>query len=483
MRDFESFYEQATGHRPYGYQVRIARDGLPDAVRAPTGTGKTGVILAWLWRRLSGPDPAGTPRRLVYALPQRAVLDEVASLIRAWLANLELTDEVALHVTLGDRGSSTGEWRENLHRPAIVVGTVETNVTKALNRAYGFGPAIYPIEFGLATNGAQWIIDEAQLCPAAVMTLRQLAGWGGRWGTAEPFGLTCSPVYDDGRGRTAAAAGNLSVGETIEIAPQERAGELAAPARRVAHPAGGWVPGDYAALAEAVRGLHGAGTMTLVVLNSGSRRARGVPEAAGRIGRMYVVAPPASRRRASGATGGCRGVPFGPNRGNDRRSSVQPRSVGVGARNRGRALGVDGATGGAVQPHGHGAGCRGLVGAPGFAPSGCARTRSTPRAPSFPGSKAAAVTGEELAARGALRGGGSGSRRRLAEFAALFDTSPLFPTLPALLFPALPACRSDSDVDVARYVRDAEDLDASGVGDVDSWRGRRAGPGGALPRP
>ena len=187
MRDFESFYEQATGHRPYGYQMRIARDGLPDAVRAPTGTGKTGVILAWLWRRLSGPDPAGTPRRLVYALPQRAVLDEVASLIRAWLANLELTNEVALHVTLGDRGSSTGEWRENLHRPAIVVGTVETNVTKALNRAYGFGPAIYPIEFGLATNGAQWIIDEAQLCPAAVMTLRQLAGWGGRWGTAEPF--------------------------------------------------------------------------------------------------------------------------------------------------------------------------------------------------------------------------------------------------------------------------------------------------------
>ena len=29
--------------------------GLPAVVQAPTGTGKTGIILAWLWRRLYGP--------------------------------------------------------------------------------------------------------------------------------------------------------------------------------------------------------------------------------------------------------------------------------------------------------------------------------------------------------------------------------------------------------------------------------------------
>ena len=65
-------------YRPYGYQARIARDGLPDVVQAPTGAGKTGVILAWLWRRLYGPDPAGTPRRLIYALPQRSLTEQVS---------------------------------------------------------------------------------------------------------------------------------------------------------------------------------------------------------------------------------------------------------------------------------------------------------------------------------------------------------------------------------------------------------------------
>ena len=64
MQDFESFFRAATEHSPHGYQARIARDGLPNVVKAPTGTGKTGVILAWLWRRLYGPDPSGTPRRL-----------------------------------------------------------------------------------------------------------------------------------------------------------------------------------------------------------------------------------------------------------------------------------------------------------------------------------------------------------------------------------------------------------------------------------
>ncbi|HEX3513018.1 MAG TPA: DEAD/DEAH box helicase [Trebonia sp.] len=239
MQDFQSFYEQATGRRPHGYEARIARDGLPDVVRAPTGAGKTGVILAWLWRRLYGQDPAGTARRLVYALPQRAALDQVAGSVRTWLANLGLTERVALHVALGDRGASAGDWRENMHRPAIVVGTVDTLVSKALNRGYGIAPAMYPIDFALVTNGAQWLVVEPALCQATTATLRQLAGWAARWGTAEPFGLTflsSAPVAAD-----APAAAD-------------------SPTTRAA--------GDYEALAQAVRERHRAGTMTLVVVNT-----------------------------------------------------------------------------------------------------------------------------------------------------------------------------------------------------------------------
>ena len=38
MGGFDEFFQEATGFRPHGYQARIARDGLPDVVQAPTGT-------------------------------------------------------------------------------------------------------------------------------------------------------------------------------------------------------------------------------------------------------------------------------------------------------------------------------------------------------------------------------------------------------------------------------------------------------------
>jgi len=267
MPDFEAFFRSATGHEPHGYQARIARDGLPSVVQAPTGTGKTGVILAWLWRRLSEDYRDLTPRRLVYALPQRSLVEQVAGEARKWLGNLGLADEVALHVVMGGRGESLGDWRENMHQPAIVVGTVDSLVSKALNRGYGIGRAIYPIDFGLVTNGAHWIVDEIQLCPESTTTLRQLAAFAGRFGTAEPFGLTCmSATVPEGLLRT---VDNPEIQDIIQIQDEERTGPLAtrlAAARAVRRlPV---EPGDYPAIASAVRERHRPGTLTLVVMNT-----------------------------------------------------------------------------------------------------------------------------------------------------------------------------------------------------------------------
>ncbi len=261
MRDFGTFFELATGHRPYGYQARIARDGLPSLVTAPAGTGKTAVILAWLWRRLHGPDPAGTPRRLVYALPQHSLAEQVSGQVRAWLANLGLTEEVALHVAAGGREESTGDWREDMHKPAILVGTADSLVSKSLNRGYGIGRVMYPIDFALVTNGAHWIIDESELSPESTATLRRIAGFAGRFRTAEPFGLTCLSA-------TVPRGGPEDIA-LVEIQPGDRAGELAA--RLTAKRVFGRLnaePGDYAAIAAAARDLHRPGTLTLVVLNT-----------------------------------------------------------------------------------------------------------------------------------------------------------------------------------------------------------------------
>jgi CRISPR-associated endonuclease/helicase Cas3 len=45
MNKFQEFFERATGKKPYAYQSRLAHNGLPAVVQAPTGTGKTGVDL------------------------------------------------------------------------------------------------------------------------------------------------------------------------------------------------------------------------------------------------------------------------------------------------------------------------------------------------------------------------------------------------------------------------------------------------------
>ena len=267
MQDFGSFFEIATGYRPHGYQARIARDGLPAVVKAPTGTGKTGVILAWLWRRLSDQHLDATPRRLIYALPQRSLVEQVAGEARKWLANLGLSDQVALHVVMGGRGETQGEWRADMHLPAIVVGTVDSLVSKALNRAYGIGRATFPIDFALTTNGTQWVIDEVQLCPESTTTLRQLAGFAAKYGTAEPFALTCmSATVPSGLLET---VDNAVIDGTVEIRPEERGGELkvrleaARTIRRLDAE-----PGDYRAIAAVARDRHRAGTLTLVVLNT-----------------------------------------------------------------------------------------------------------------------------------------------------------------------------------------------------------------------
>ena len=274
MKTFDAFVREATatterpeGYGPHGYQARIARDGLPAVVQAPTGTGKTGVVWAWLWRRLNEQHADSTPRRLIYALPQRSLVEQVAGEAERWLGNLGLSDRVALHVVMGGEGKTQGVWRLDMHKPAIVVGTVDSLVSKALNRGYGIGRATYPIDFALVTNGAHWVIDEIQLCPESTTTLRQLAAFAKALGTAEPFGLTCmSATVSEELLKT---VDNPSVGDVIGILPEERTGELAVrldAARTIRRL--DVEPGKYTEIAAAVTEKHRAGTLTLVVLNT-----------------------------------------------------------------------------------------------------------------------------------------------------------------------------------------------------------------------
>jgi CRISPR-associated endonuclease/helicase Cas3 len=190
---FCDFFEKATGRTPSGEVTRLASGALPDTWTVPRAGGKTEVILPWLWRhRAEDPRRSRTPRRLVYLLPQRAEPEQAqaASDARTWLANLGLTEEVALHVPLAEWSASHGDWRQDMHRPAIIIGTADILLSRALIRGFGTSRVIAPIDFALLTNGAHWIIASPERCPVTAVTLREVAALATTFGTAEPFGYT-----------------------------------------------------------------------------------------------------------------------------------------------------------------------------------------------------------------------------------------------------------------------------------------------------
>ncbi len=203
------------------------------------------VVLDWL-RGLRNGTPR-SPRRLIYALPPRSLVEPTAAQVAAWLTELGLADQIALHVVMVSIGGLAAlpgpQWRRDMHRPAIVIGTTDALVSKALNRGYGISAITRSIDFALTTNGAHWVFDEASLCPVAVSTIHQLArslsgsagsGSAGS-GSAEPFEISC---VSRGQGATC-------VVRQLAVAP-----------------------GDYRGIAAASVARHRPGTRTLIVTNT-----------------------------------------------------------------------------------------------------------------------------------------------------------------------------------------------------------------------
>ena len=98
------WYSAALGVPPYPYQQRLADEPWPDVLEIPTGLGKTAaILLAWLHKRQR--QDAHTPRRLVWCLPMRVLVEQTARLARQWTAALadagQLSRAPAVHVLMG----------------------------------------------------------------------------------------------------------------------------------------------------------------------------------------------------------------------------------------------------------------------------------------------------------------------------------------------------------------------------------------------
>lgn len=146
---YDQFFHQATEKPfPHGYQCRLAcgpdaRPEQPESlaggtkcqsqlISIPTGLGTTAaVVLAWLWNRVHLKSEQW-PRRLVYCLPMRTLVEQTEREARAWLERLSLTDKVGVHILMG--GKDSGDWDIHPEREAILIGTQDMLLSRALNR-------------------------------------------------------------------------------------------------------------------------------------------------------------------------------------------------------------------------------------------------------------------------------------------------------------------------------------------------------------
>ena len=192
QNDYKAFFSHATGNaHPYAFQQRLAEEPcISRLISVPTGLGKTAaVVLAWLWNRqknaasaLAESSPSNPwPRRLVYCLPMRTLVEQTAGEAEKWLkAHGSFWDgnpatrrgKVGLHVLMG--GEDATDWDLYPEEDAILIGTQDMLLSRALNRGYGMSRYRWPMHFGLLNNDCLWVLDETQLMGPGLSTACQL---------------------------------------------------------------------------------------------------------------------------------------------------------------------------------------------------------------------------------------------------------------------------------------------------------------------
>lgn len=185
--DFEAFFRCAFAGKssPYAYQTALSHHDWPDMLDVPTGMGKTAAItLAWMWKRgwrregrQEIPD-AGTPRRLVWCLPMRVLVEQTRDNIESWLDRLDLrgtagSGKVSVHVLMGGE-DDLDTWAEHPEEDMILIGTQDMLLSRALMRGYGMSRYQWPIHFALLHNDCLWVYDEVQLMGSGLATSAQL---------------------------------------------------------------------------------------------------------------------------------------------------------------------------------------------------------------------------------------------------------------------------------------------------------------------
>ena len=189
--EFTAFFRDVHGHDPFPWQQRLTtqvleRRAWPKVIDLPTGTGKTAVLDTAVFAMAMQPE--STPRRVVFVIDRRIVVDQVCGRARRIQERIAAADTPVLECirnrlrTLSDgeplgvaalRGGIPidGDWTHRPDQPWVVVSTVDQFGSRLLFRGYGVTPGMRPIHAGLAGNDCLVILDEVHLSVPFAQTL------------------------------------------------------------------------------------------------------------------------------------------------------------------------------------------------------------------------------------------------------------------------------------------------------------------------
>src|SRR5438067_2541619 len=170
--EFAAAFLALTGTPPFPWQLELYdkwfRHGkFPSSCNLPTGLGKTSVVAIWLIALAN--HPGIIPRRLVYVVNRRTVVDQTTDEVEKLRQNLPKLNSylgsLALS-TLRGQFADNREWSADPSRPAVICGTVDMIGSRLLFSGYGVGFKTKPLHVGFLGQDVLVVHDEAHLEPA-----------------------------------------------------------------------------------------------------------------------------------------------------------------------------------------------------------------------------------------------------------------------------------------------------------------------------
>ena len=161
--DFNAAFATLTGNTPFPWQwalfQRFLVGDFPPSCSLPTGLGKTSVIHIWLLALAHA--PAQVPRRLVYVVNRRTVVDQTTTEVEKMRHNATAAGvPIPAISTLRGQFADNREWSADPSKPAVIVGTVDMIGSRLLFSGYGCGFKSRPLHAGFLGQDALLVHDE-----------------------------------------------------------------------------------------------------------------------------------------------------------------------------------------------------------------------------------------------------------------------------------------------------------------------------------